>query len=471
MPLDLKAFSDAASNIEVAEVVVTDLCDLAQWVIRDDILESVARRLNRPQLKAAPTISIANKQPGACLLSLVCTAGTASILRGGYLLPVHWRLENGGHDNRLPNRLRAVADDVLKVLGLNGYTLHLMLPEQKGPNQAFLADANDDMNSTFASLACGLTMLIKEVFPDFRTVCTGRYSNGLITRVAHVSEKTVAALEFPPRALEKRMVNWFVPSGDACDEATKTIESYDKSMATPTALTIRSFPEFRNFDQQLNALLASSGVCPDPQADFGVLQDYYQWLLALNVDQANAYYDEVLYEQILQRGFVDSSPRDARPTHFVTVVSSPALIGLAHRLFRFKHVLILFTVPAADGPLNRVDFSGRAHQARNLIQQADGILVKEFIYRPELTGQELWHDLETEMTEHIRSFVGGADPGLVMWDMTSGLRIFSHVLEKSFAREGDWMLAINQQWSSQQQNRIPCTETLVAWQHGRIFQR
>jgi hypothetical protein len=316
-------------------------------------------------------------------------------------------------------------------------------------------------------------MLVANVAPDFRTVCTGKYSNGVIAPVKEIPSKTNAVLDFPPRSAEKRFRSWFVPQGMPQEEAASVIEEFNKnSNSSPTAVTLRTFPEVGDLARQLDALMACSGVCPNPASDFGVLQDFYQWLMNLDRDEAGRYYSEVLYKQILDRGFIGGGPpADARPTHFVTVVSSPALIGLAHRLFQFEHVMILHTAPVQEVPgrSSRIDFSKQAQQARNLFPEGTqrNVQIKPFKYQPELAGKQLWDSLKEGFAQHLGSFIENVDAGRVMWDMTSGLRIFSHVLEKSFARPGDWMLAINQQWSPQHENRIPCTETLVAWRHSQ----
>lgn len=471
MPLTTQAFKQAAKseNIDDAVELVKQLDDLAQWVICDGVLERVARRANWSHLTSSPTITEANKQPGACLLVLVCSAGEHSILREGYLLPVHWK-HGGTHDPRLPGMVRQVADEALQALGSNSYSLHMMLPGQTGPTQPFLPDVTDEMKSAFASLACGLQMLEKGCRPDFRTIATGRYATGRIVPVSHIREKTLGVMEFPPRQSEKRFTTWFVPAGEGCDIAARTIEEHDLTASQPTQLMLRQFPEFSDLQKQLNSLLACSGVRPDAASDFGVLQDYYQWLQALDFNEGNKYYNEVLYKQIVDRGFVGGLPDEVRPTHFVSVVSTPALIGLAHRLFRFENVLILHTVPeiVIPGQQQRIDFSEKAKQAKDLIEIGfqKNVSIQPFKYRAGLAGMNLWDSLASNLRQHVEPFIKNVQPGRVMWDMTSGLRVFSHVLEKKFARRSDWMLTINQQWSAQQGNRIPCTETLLVWQHG-----
>lgn len=467
MVFSLADFYAAANDADVATDLVSDLNDLAQWVIDDNTLRRVAGRLSQ-SVDAPPQIDGFNKRPGACLLPLVGTPGTNSTLSEGYFLPVHWQ-SGGVHDGRLPLSLRATADEVLRVLGLPGHSLHLMLPGQRGPDREFLPDVTDDMGSAFAALGGGLRMLQTQTSPDFLTVCTGRFENGRIAPVSHVFQKTKAVLEFPPRSEVKRFRNWIVPPGSGIDEVSKAIAAFGND-SSATQLTVRVFSETGDIQQQLNTLLACSGMRPDPGASFVDLQDFYQWVIEHDPNQANEYYQKVLYQQILERGFVGGPPSEARPTHFVAVVSSPELIGLAHRLFRFERALILYTAAAdASSPDSKnADFSDRATAAKGLIE-GDGCpdaLPAPIEYQPTLSGPALWKSIRDAMSPHVNEFLKGVQPGGVMWDMTSGLRIFSHVLEKSFARRGDWMLAINQQWSSRRGIRIPCTETLAVWKHG-----
>ncbi len=63
---------------------------------------------------------------------------------------------------------------------------------------------------------------------------------------------------------------------------------------------------------------------------------------------------------------------------------------------------------------------------------------------------------------YLDEFPGGS----VMWDMTSGTKLFNFVMLNSLARPGDWMLYIKQEWSGQRDERIPLTESAILWQHG-----
>ncbi|MCA9259606.1 MAG: hypothetical protein KDA61_10425 [Planctomycetales bacterium] len=473
MDLTSKTLRRAATDVETAGEVIKSLGDLAQWIVRDDALERVAVRTANDTLVSPPQIDGCARSPGACLVATVSETGAASILREGYLTPLHW-VADREHDGRLPNGLRRVADHVLAQLQLRGYGLQLMLPGQKGPRLPLFSDLDEDMESAFAPLACGLEMLREQVRPGLRTASTGRYVDGAIGAVGHVAAKTQAVLEFPPRSPTKRLTHWFVPAGECVRVARETAARRAARSIRSTPLEVRGFPEVDDFRRQLSALAACSGVEPPATSDFAVLQDHYQWLQSLSASEADDYYHRTLYPQIVRRGFVDGPPPDARPTHFVTVVSSPPLIGLAHELFRFERTLIMYTSPteAASISENRSDFHQRAEEARRLIdpKRRAGVVVAPIRYRPELAGASLWSSLRCEMENSVLQFIRDVGRGRVMWDMTSGLRIFSHVLEKSFARPGDWMLTINQQWSAQRGNRIPCTETIVAWKHGELIE-
>ena len=475
MPLTLKEFRDAIGDDDKSTKIVRTLGSLAGWIVPQKIREAAADRQNQSGWKQPLTIADEQYQPGGCHAVVVSGEGKESLLEEAFLLPLHWQ-KGGTHDTRLPPGLSSTAEQVTGVLNTPGYSLHLMLPGQPGPTDPLLPDiaelqkagARMPFESAFPALACGLKMLIENKNPDYQTACTGAWQEGRgIVSVGKLSEKTEAVFSFPRGGVQPGIRNWFVPSDENVNQAAKRLETLSPS----GDLMIRPLARRTNdIDRVLAPILASSGVQPQPDADFAVLQTYYQWLLDKDVAAAEDFYEQVLYEQIGQRCLSHPGSMDPKPTHFVSVVSTPALIGLAHQLFRFEKVLILHTAPEGSfEPSDRhpLDFSGRARQARQLtrLTQID-CDVQPIVYRGDLAGRELLMDVAREMARHIDPFLSGTTAGQVMWDTTSGLRLFSHSLEKRFARQGDWMLNLASQWSPYTNNRIPFTESVLLWKHG-----
>ena len=475
MPLTLNEFRDAVSDDDASARIVGALGSLAKWIVPEDIRTRAADRRHRSEWKQPLTIDDNQYQPGGCHAVVVSGEGKRSLLEEAFLLPLHWQ-KGGTHDNRLPPGLSDTADQVASVLNAPGYSLHLMLPGQDGPSEKLLPDiaelqkpdARIPFESAFPALACGVKMLIEHKFPDYQTACTGAWQEGRgIVSVGKLPEKTEAVFSFPRGAAQRGIRNWFVPSDENANQAATRLRELSRS----TDLMIRPLARrTTDVDRVLAPLLASSGIRPQPDAEFAVLQTYYQWLLEKNVAEAEDYYNRVLYEQIGQRFLSHPGSMDPRPTHFVSVVSTPALIGLAHQLFRFTKVLILHTAPERSyGPQDHhpLDYSDRAQQAEQLLNLApDDCEVSPIVFRVELAGRALRRDVAEEMAKSIVPFLEGTNAGQVMWDTTSGLRIFSHSLEKRFARHGDWMLNLMSQWSPHSNNRIPFTESVLLWRHG-----
>jgi len=471
MQLRLQDFRDAAKSHDDAASVVVSLGCLAKWIVKPCILKQIVVRLNRPDLSGPVTFDDSVKRPGGCLVVMANEGGETTILDDGYLLPMHW--QRGGEHGLIPPMLKQLANKVLHAMNVTGYSLHLMLPGQKGPSEVLLSDVNDEVNSGFCALACGLKMLLENVSPDYRTVCTGKWEGDGIKKISHAEQKTRTVFEFPRGALERYIHHWFVPTGDNTEQASKELEAlFLKSPDHP--ITLRQFPSSGDIHKSLCPLFARSGVKPQDEAEFSVLQEYSQWLRQHDQDAADEYYRETLYKQICVRG-LGREEMDPKPTHFVAVVSSPALIGLAQELFRFSNVLILYSMPDDDddpeahSPQHHLNFSEKAGNAKELISRGTSpncrIVPESFMYRANLSGSTLIRDLAKEFENPISEFLADVEPGLVMWDMTSGLRLFSHLLEKRFTRNGDWMLSLNHQWSAHFDHRIPCTETIVFWRH------
>jgi hypothetical protein len=471
MPLTLQEFQRAFEDPEVGVDVIRRLGALGPWILRAEHRRRFASLAGQKRLQCPPAIGEENCRPGGCCPVIVSGQGEASILDDGFLLPVHWKTD-GTHDLRLPALLRDTADQVRQVLDAPDASLHLMLPDQEGPREEVFPDAHQGagFESAFAALACGLRMLQVDQAPDYRTAATGKW-DGRLVQVGHLQQKTRAVAEFPRGGGQRRIVNWYVPEGENAAEADRTLEDLQRH-GSKLSLNVRTLSALQpHVLRALAPLFASAGLRPDDQADPSVLQAYYQWLQSTDPGQAEDYYSQVLYQQICRRALADPGPMEPRPTHLVSVVSSPALIGLADQLLQFQHILVLYTVPeihVAPAEPHGLDFAQRAQQVKQLIDGgADKCSLRPFVYRAERIGHDLLQDVAQEMAEPIRSFLDGIAPGRVMWDTTSGLRLFSHTLEKRFARPGDWMLYLHHQWSARTNQRVPLTESVLIWKHGQ----
>ncbi|HBJ35202.1 MAG TPA: hypothetical protein DDZ51_10700 [Planctomycetaceae bacterium] len=156
----------------------------------------------------------------------------------------------------------------------------------------------------------------------------------------------------------------------------------------------------------------------------------------------------------------------------MVAVSTPALVGIAVELFRVKRVLMFYTIPAddvADELRSAVDFTERMHAASSLAVAA-GCPEEAIVSIPVAFGGaesrgQAWSYLEGKLATAISDFRRSSESGSLLWECTSGLRVFPHLFEKCFAQRGDQLMVLSSLWQSQSDHRIPLTEELILWTH------
>lgn len=390
-------------------------------------------------------------------------------------MPLHWQ-HGGQHDDRLPRQLRNTANDVLRVFELNEYSLHLMHDKDVlGPRGRLWPDLEQAgqmrFGSAFVALASALLMLEEGIrHPnlarnhDHLTVSSGRWEEGSgICAVGGVKRKTRAVAEFP-RKSAPCIRNWFLPAHNV-SEATETLEEMGSQVLLQSLPASNANPR-----RALARLLAVSGVRPGPDADLNALTAYYEFLRAWDTDKADKYYNEELFDQVIDRCVVDQRAFVARPKCLISVVSSPALIGIATNLFRPENVLILFTEgdPAdRQRGQNVSEYADRANQAEKMVTKAGANPIKSgFVFQPQLSGRNLQASVTRNMMAQVHDILERFPAGQLMWDVTSGLRVFTLAMHNRLARHGDWMLCLSHVWSGQRNHRIPLTESVLLWRHG-----
>ncbi len=156
----------------------------------------------------------------------------------------------------------------------------------------------------------------------------------------------------------------------------------------------------------------------------------------------------------------------------IAAVSTPELIGIAVQLFQIKSVLLFHTIDENDVPdeLKGVcEFSEKAQAAKMLAVQGgcdpENIQLVPIPFGGERSKSNAWSYIEERVRRPIEDFLGGDASQSTLWEMTSGLRVFSHVFEKQFARKGDLMCVISSLWRADRSVRIPLTEELIVWSH------
>ena len=248
-------------------------------------------------------------------------------------------------------------------------------------------------------------------------------------------------------------------------------------------LTIREFRETlkRSARSAIGTLLARSGRKPNDDCTLAELTAHEQFLREQDEKLAKQFYDNHLFPRIKKKCVAGSS-LEPLPRALISVVSSPAIIAIATQFFQFDNVLILYTVPFDDSveigdsdlDSSHINQWRQAILAKNMLEEGSRKVVpilQRFKYDPSISGDQLRKSLVVEISNAVHEtklLNQYSTAGEVMWDLSSGLRIFSHVLEKGqgLAREGDWLLNLNHAWSSKTERRIPFTESLVVWKKG-----
>jgi len=481
-------FSGVRHDAVQRELLLDDLQALAPWVIRPS-LRQLAIADGKAWLEGY--LDLDQSVPGSCIVPSVAFAAAGSTadsdLRPAHLLPLHWQF-NAVDDRRLPPGLIAQAVRVRETMSAkhprsSSFGLRWMLSTaQPAPIARVFPEAidRDAWSSAWLPLAGGLVSAIQGRRPDLGVIASGAWNSAHgIHSVGSIDEKTRAVVGCGfDRTDDARDPAWpvfhtfCVPDGSNKRDAEKTRDRLAGLAATP----LRVVPMLQNLADPTQSIgrfvAAQGGEPPEDCRDFAELTAFYQWLRGNDVVRANGFYEHRLYPQVV-RGCIGGNGRSVTANSgLVVAVSTPALVGIAVELFRVKRVLMFYTIPAddvADELRSAVDFTGRMHAASSLAVAA-GCPEEAIVSIPVALGGaesrgQAWSYLEGKLATAISDFRRSSESGSLLWECTSGLRVFPHLFEKCFAQRGDQLMVLSSLWQSQSDHRIPLTEELILWTH------
>ena len=457
--------------------LVSELGCLANWIVKHPLRCKIASRLAADHLKAP---AILPKLQAGDFAIVVGLKDHSEILETGFLLPLHWKIctnkgDTVGDDLRLPNELLEIANQVRNLfqseIGTRSVSLNLLLNHHPANTtlKKLFADLpeNFGFGSAFASMAIALKMLLLDIEPDFKTISTGSWDNDRIGTVGNIDLKTEAVRRFPygishpnPEGSRATFTDWFVPDGNLPQAKSAAEQSefnrddfkilgFDASSSTP--------------ERVLGTALASSGAAPGKNATLTELATFQQFLLEKgSTQQAEQFYRSHIFEKVNELFVLDKKIEQVEEFTLIVAVSTPAIVGICCRAFPVKKVIIVYTDQS---------MITRATDAMQFAEAAGvkDVELKQFDYDPKLTGQSLLDHTSSGLQKAVKDELSQTEPGKIMWELTSGLRLFTHILEKKLARKGDWMIHISQPWDATTNYRIPFTESLIVWQHGNSW--
>ena len=334
-----------------------------------------------------------------------------------------------------------------------------------GPDFRDLQESLFDFRSGWVALAGTVLSACRDIATNPAVWATGCWdSEAGVVEVGGLHQKLQLADEYFQAAQKAQRHDNFVVVPSA-----NLIEANRLAAQSKSRFTAVAFPAAQLVPQiALSSYLALLRVQPPDDAPVESHVAYYKSILADDRERAEAYYQAVLYPQVVQQcrermGFVDPMP-----THLVTVVSpNNELVRLAVEVFGIKECILLYTVPGDQSAYTRqiTDMSTLAKQAAEYCEQAGCTPhPKPFTYdasRPSFR-QELSETIRSLVQEHIV----GVAPEEVAFDMHSAHKIFNYVFDHAVSEPGNLMYWIDHLWFPAFRTQHPLTERFVVWRAG-----
>lgn len=259
------------------------------------------------------------------------------VIARSFILPVQWS-KGRGHATGLPPGFSDLADNLLKVLNLEGW--RLQLPEEFGTCD--LEWLRCSTESLWAPLAASLILAEKGGQPSRRVLATGRWAQNEMAAIRGVDEKIAAILQaFPPDGSAGKPI-LFVPKGNF--EAAK--------LYAGDAVEIKSYPANQTvLAKALAEHLRELSIPPDRLTHRLKVRLAYANSDYIVPDEPRrvAYYLSNLVGDLairLRRKYLTGKPPVRR---LVLVVSKHyELCILLLTMFRPEHIAILYTKPCGE---------------------------------------------------------------------------------------------------------------------------
>ncbi|MER3417395.1 MAG: hypothetical protein C4297_14470 [Gemmataceae bacterium] len=401
---------------------------LAYWWLSDDFLEYAFRlgyeRRNAPELPI---------EHGGCWIVLVQSQRRFAALRDSFLLPLCW-CRGEAHSVGLPDPLRQLAEDVLRVTGVTQrWGLQLSRAAGLAGMDIRMLDMPVSFDSGWVSLAAGLLLAMNDEQPDPKVWATGAWKRG-IAPVDHLDAKI--------RLAERYGVKYFFVPSEQMDHvaARHTVQVRGLQMGVAD---VRQALEWYLVELGLPPPVPTPG---DEQA-FARCVAYY--LRRPRPDpHTTQFYRSHLVPCIVERlrAQVQHDYAGWSPTHLVTIVSdNPEVSSITAQALAVEQCLLLYDRKMPQGK----------ERLAYLRQSLDAAGVRWHV--AEFVNDE---QMQAHIQPAVTRFVQDVVPNRVAFDMTPGTKFMTLSLAE-LAPPGTWKVYI---WHELTSGRpYPGSERLHRW--------
>jgi len=408
-------------------------------------------------------------EPGACWpIFINADTRTHALLRSAMTLPLIWR-RRASHDERLPQPLRNLADEVLASFAAarppvpadgTSWGLAYSLSEGETPDLGALAGDEFSPRSAWAALAGGLIQAVEGLSPDVRIWATARWDNG-VRGVEGVRAKVQLALGESATRL-------FVPD---CNQVEAESALRELSPASSGELPRLKILGLRS-DQPdpvkaLGPYLAHLMVRPsrpdhavgdDGPLDRwrGDLANWYERVYQFDPNEASRRHTAEIVPEIGEYLRSRHSLGEAPLSHLILIASHNGgnLVPMIVNIVRPHACLVLYSSDEQG-----MHYRGEVEAALKAISTE---LADRTVYR----AFAMDHTLRRRLARLTAEFTTGVPREQVIYDLTPGQFLAKLALIDDCVRSGNAMAFLDHEFSKAIKSPRPFSQRLVFWRHG-----
>jgi len=448
-----------------AALLTAGLAGAAPWLLRPQVLAKAAAYLAGDS-RGEALVGGGYKRPplpqqvGSCWVVTVVSAENRPAMRDAVVLPLQWQRvddANGqGHDSRLPDGLRRIADLALETVagdareasteknpGRASLTVEggwkLALAIRRFPDEAaeLLCGTYD---SAFASLAAGLFVAMWRGKPWPNIWCSGAWGVGGVHPVDGLARKIALAAEWGATC-------FFVPESQL-QEARQSVAAQGLAGRLEIAPLKIAQPKLR---EALADYLWRLEVPPTLQDPKERRQEYF--LRIPDEGEAQKYYGRAILPDV-RKAKDGEAVAALGATHLVSIVSKGFwLVDLAAGVVAPQKCLLLYNRQMRD----------EAQMIQNRL--ATGVEIggqRLECQLCEFTGQRR-DEMVKEFRQAIDNFLGDQPPSKLVVDLTAGQRIMNLALYDA-APPGCHFLCVQTTTDYKSRRPVPFAEVFHLWQ-------
>jgi len=441
--------------------LVCQLPGLSGWLLKPEVLEKAADYLAedsvwRERVKPWRQRPSLPQDVGSCwVVTVGMNAEKYPALREAAVLPLRWQrrpadTSPSGHDPRLPEDLRRIADRVIRqvaeeepavaeagwrlVLGVNNFPTALGLDLLAGSYE-----------SAFVSLAAGLFLAVWEGKPDPTVWASGAWADGGIQPVEGLLQKAALAAQWGARVL-------FVP-----EQQLEKLENKMGAPGGPNGLRILPLqagkPKLR---EALREYLDHLEVPPGREASREHRSAYF--LRIADDTKARRYYREYILPEVREIW----RPRLHQQAPLFQKVA-PRLVTIVSKGFHLPELTGGVVQPQSCLLLYNEEMAEEIQKVKEALKEAIGehYLLNEHLFTGH-TREELLQDFQKAMQE----FLQGISAEGLMVDLTPGQRLMNLALYDAMPA-GSFALVFQAEMDKKTRRPIPFTENFELWQVNR----